>query len=137
MSEIFRGACSCRAVTVELGLPKTLENYKPRACDCDFCTERGISYLSDPLGSLKITSGQTLTSQTQGSEQAKFLTCPECRDVIAASIEIEGQPIGALNVCVVEDRELLQEAGTVSPKLLAPEQKVSRWQKVWLPIMIS
>ncbi len=82
---ISHGACPCTRVKIRLMLPEPIEQYSPRACDCNFCIAREIAYLSDPRGSLDIDSTEPIEIQRQGSNQAGFLTCAACHTVIAVS----------------------------------------------------
>lgn len=133
----YVGSCSCGAVKVRIELPEAIENYSPRACDCDFCTSRNIQYLSHPDGALFIETSTPLEVQKQGSNQADFLTCRNCNDVSAVSIGIEGNRIGALNSTILDDYLRLKKAEVASPKLLTAHNKVQRWKSLWLPISVK
>ncbi|WP_394392812.1 hypothetical protein [Shewanella woodyi] len=134
---ISHGACPCTEVKIRLTLPDSIEQYSPRACDCDFCITKGIAYLSDPRGSLDIDCIEPMEIQRQGSNQAGFLTCATCHTVIAVSVNLEGKLIGALNSSLLSNHLPLQSATQVSPKLLSPKDKLKRWQSVWLNITIN
>lgn len=134
---IYLGSCHCQSVTLKLTLPKTIAQYSPRKCDCDFCMERDIRYLSDPQGKLYIASNTALLMQKQGSEQASFVTCSQCEDVVAAVIDSKTGCIGAANGTLMDDAQQLQSAITVSPKKLAADDKVARWLTVWQPVTIE
>ena len=82
------GHCACGTIKVLIELPESLDKYSPRQCDCDFCLKRNISYLSHPAGSLIIENRLQLTEQRQGSNQADFLTCNQCKMVVAVSINL-------------------------------------------------
>jgi hypothetical protein len=131
------GQCLCGQTKVKLSLPDTLNNYNPRACDCDFCTSRDISYLSHPDGELEIESTKAFVIQKQGSNQASFITCDGCKSVIAASLALENGLIGALNATLLTNYSLLQKSTSVSPKALEAKEKLERWQTVWLKIKIN
>ena len=134
---IYFGSCGCQSVNLKLALPMAIAQYSPRKCDCDFCMERDIRYLSDPQGKLNITSNTKLLMQKQGSEQASFVTCSQCKDVVAAVIDGETGLIGAANGTLMDDARELKTATTVSPKKLAAEDKVARWLTVWQPVTIE
>jgi hypothetical protein len=131
------GKCRCGQTTIKISLPETLEQYSPRACDCDFCMSRNISYLSHPDGELEIESKAALDIQRQGSNQASFITCSRCGTVIAASMQLENSLIGALNATLLSDFSLLQQPTIVSPKVLGAKEKVERWQTVWLKTKVN
>ena len=131
------GKCSCGQTKVKLSLPEALDQYSPRACDCDFCTSRNISYISHPDGELEIESMEALDIQKQGSKQANFITCNCCKSVIACCLQIENSLIGALNSTLLLNYSLLQDPTLVSPKALGAKEKIERWQSVWLNITVN
>jgi hypothetical protein len=131
------GKCSCGKTKVTIYLPETLDQYRPRECDCDFCVSRNISYLSHPDGELAIESKEPLERQHQGSNQADFITCNNCKTVIAAALQLENKLIGALNSTLLLDFALLQKSTVVSPQMLSAKEKVERWQAIWLEIKIN
>lgn len=133
----YKGRCQCHAVEVLVELTQPLSSYSARKCDCDFCIQRHISYLSDPNGKLNICTNLELDIQKQGSDQAEFLTCPMCKDVISASIQIEDNRIGALNASLLDECSSLKTATIVSPQKLSAQEKLSRWQTFWTSVSIT
>ncbi|WDE06312.1 aldehyde-activating protein [Thalassomonas viridans] len=133
----YPGKCSCGNVEVTITLPEKLAAYAPRACDCDFCTARNIQYLSHPDGSLVINSATSLEVYRQGSNQADFLACNRCDDVIAASLKTGDGILGALNATLLSDYAMLKTPEAVSPKLLSAGDKVNRWRSVWLKVKVN
>ncbi|WP_413702158.1 hypothetical protein ACLKMH_12110 [Psychromonas sp. KJ10-10] len=131
------GKCTCGQTKVKISLPETLDKFSPRACDCDFCVSRNISYLSHPEGELEIESAFPLKILKQGSNQASFITCSSCKSVIASSLQLEDKLVGALNSPLLSDFSLLQNPTIVSPKKLKAQEKVERWQKLWLNIKVN
>jgi hypothetical protein len=134
---IYQGKCDCGEVQLTLSLPKPISEYKPRACDCDYCMSKGAAYVSDPKGRLNIRSEQALLLQRQGSNQASFVNCKNCKMLIAASINIKGKMIGAVNVITLKDKAMLANASVISPKLLNADDKLKRWQACWLKMEIN
>ena len=128
-----RGECSCGAVQIYLTMPEPIEHYSSRACDCDFCTIRHIEYISHPDGEVVLKSDSPLAVQMQGSNQAEFLACASCEDVITASYPGK-QRIGSLNATLLVDYDRLNGSDVVSPKLLDASDKLARWQTLWMPI---
>ena len=137
MNYKYNGGCKCGKVLFSVTLSQPLERYAPRACDCDFCTERGISYLSDPEGELEIHNESPLHTSTQGSEQAQFLSCTCCQSVVAVVHSFQSGLKGAVNATLINDRKHLKKAVAVSPKRLSPAEKTERWNKVWLPVIMQ
>ena len=136
MSYRYSGACPCGRVSFTVTLPEPLDDYAPRACDCDFCVDRGISYLSDPRGLLEIGCDLPLKPLMQGSEQAQFLSCTHCGSVVAAVCTFKSGLKGAANAGFLNDGNQLQNSISVSPRLLNPIQKIERWEKLWSPVKI-
>ena len=133
----YSSTCSCGMVEIEISLPRSLEEYEPRACDCDFCIARGASYISDPDGRLIIRHADKLERLKQGSEQASFWQCSSCKDLIAVTCEFETQTKGAINASVFEKQHKLKPPISVSPKLLVPEEKLNRWSAIWLKVELK
>ncbi len=131
------GQCQCAKVTFSLELPQPLADYSARACDCDFCMQRGIAYLSHPDGAVVINCAEPLVVNRQGSEQAMFVACGDCGTVIAAMVKTDDGLIGAVNAGLLDEAEQLQAAIVVSPKLLDAEDKLARWKSVWLAVDLN
>jgi hypothetical protein len=45
--------------------------------------------------------------------------------------------VGALNSTLLSDFALLQKSTTVSPKKLSAQEKVKRWQSLWLNVYVN
>ncbi len=131
------GNCSCKAVKLTLSLPSELHTYAPRACDCDFCTKRHITYLSDPEGRLVIHSENTLQSLQHGSKQAIFVSCNHCHDVVAVICKFDNIYKGAVNAAILEDFRKMKAPQVVSPKLLSAIEKYKRWNRLWLTVELD
>jgi hypothetical protein len=128
----YLGGCSDKNVRIELLLTDILPNYIPRSCDCDFCTTHKIGYLSDLLGQLNVASAASLKTLKQGSNQASFEVCSSCADVVYVNYKLKG----ALNVRMLDDQALLPQPQLASPKRLSPQQKVTRWNSLWLSVVV-
>jgi hypothetical protein len=133
----YSGNCRCGRLSINISLPQTLNNYTPRACDCGFCRERGIRYLSDSGGMLEIVHGQPVESLQQGSLQARFLCCSECGTVVAAVCDFESGLKGAVNAGLLDQADQLRPSVPVSPKRLGPDEKIARWETLWSPAVIK
>ncbi len=134
---IYSGACSCGLVKIEFSSRLELSDFEARICDCDFCVARNVKYISDSSGHLKLTSEGDLNFYQQGSNQAKFIACTQCDDIICASYKNLVEPerfIGSLNVNLLSNVSLLKNSVTVSPKKLTASDKLERWEQVWMPI---
>lgn len=133
----YIGQCRCGQTTFKIKLPETLDQYCPRVCDCDFCTTRKIFYISDPKGKLEIESSIPLQIQRQGSQKAGFLTCSHCKSVISATFQFDNKLLGALNSKMLIDSSLLKKPIIISPKALDSQEKVNRWQALWLNVKVN
>ncbi|WP_269619987.1 hypothetical protein [Zhongshania sp. BJYM1] len=136
MSHKFAGHCQCSEVQLSLSLPKHVDHYTPRACDCDFCLSRDASYLSDPDGRLQITAFSPLNITKQGSEQALFLSCARCCSLVAVVYPFTDGLKGAVNATFLSEVNH-QRSIPVSPKQLSPDDKYRRWQDMWLTVSIN
>jgi len=129
-------SCVCQATSVTLALSQPLADYQPRRCDCDFCTERSIVYLSDANGQIQITAQAPLVHLTQGSEQAHFLRCNSCDTVVAVCYSEGDHRIGAVNISLFNETQLMKTAVQASPKLLSAAEKKLRWKQLWSPLQV-
>lgn len=132
----YQASCHCQKVQLSLTLPQPMEQYQPRACDCDFCVAFNVAYLSDPEGKLDVFNSNNLEYAQQGSEQALFARCKSCHSLMFVSYEFVTGVKGAINVRLFANRYTLMEAISFSPKTLTVEQKRERWQTVWLPVTL-
>ena len=132
---LYNAQCQCGHITFKVDLPEDLSEYSPRQCDCDFCVPRKISYLSDPQGILFIDKKDFANTKMQGDKIAEFICCPKCDDVIAAIFKTKDEFKGAANANLLAEKYLLQDPITVSPKTLAKDEKIKRWQNLWMNVV--
>lgn len=132
-----RGGCTCGSVWLHLSLPEVLPTYAARACNCDYCSSRGIAWVSDPAGNLVINSEVALSVSKQGSNQASFLACSQCDDVVAVTVESKVGRIGAMNATLLMEYDLMSAAQATSPQSLSAEEKVVRWERLWQPVEVT
>jgi hypothetical protein len=98
----YCGKCSCGEVAIQFSSPQKISNYKSRRCDCDYCMQRGIEYLSDPQSQITFISTRSLRHEKQGSEQATFLLCLNCHNVVGACYINKNICVGSLNSRLLE-----------------------------------
>lgn len=108
-----------------------------RICDCDFCVERDLVYISDPKGQIKMFSTLALNEKHQGSQQASFFSCPRCHTILAVGYKFSGKFKGALSANLLVDSDLLAVPEVVSPKQLSAQEKIERWNLFWMPLFIT
>jgi hypothetical protein len=128
-----KGGCHCGNINLQIELPSALYSYRPRACDCDFCTKHMAAFISDPKGSLSIWISDESARGTyfQGSNQAEFLLCKNCGVFIGALYRADGRIFGTVNARVLAPADGLSADETVSPKKLSAAAKTQRWQTIW------
>ncbi len=129
----YSGGCHCGNIQLEFQSTRSLSEFRPRTCDCSFCSKHGAAYVSDPKGKLIITiqDRRELNSYRQGSASAEFLICKKC-GVLAAVVYSEDERLYAtLNGKVIATREVFGQEVPVSPWELAIDEKRARWKQVW------
>lgn len=134
-SLVHNGGCHCGALRWALETRHPIEEFAPRACDCDFCVRHRAAWVSDSQGSLRITAKPAdLQRYRQGSGQAEFLVCRNCGVLVAVTVRTsEGDLRGALNRNAFDQRDQFPAEVTVSPQQLAPDAKLARWSQLWTP----
>ncbi|HZV37776.1 MAG TPA: aldehyde-activating protein [Pseudoxanthomonas sp.] len=129
------GACACGEAAAEVGLSREPAVYSPRACDCDFCRERGAAWLSDPAGFLRLrtNAGQGFRIERQGSELAEFLSCAACGTLMAVRWQDDGdgRVYAVVNARTLSRHGELAGEQDASPKLLEAAEKTARWKALW------
>lgn len=131
MKNTYFGQCHCGHAKLTIKLLKPLREYQSRVCDCDFCTSRNISYLSDPDSQIEIISDIPLLQSQQGSNQATFLSCNQCHLVLAVALIEKDMSLGAINVNLIQTSEPLQAPVIVSPQRLSASERKQRWKMLW------
>ncbi len=134
---MINGQCQCGEVNISLLLSNSISVYSARACDCDFCLSRHIAYLSEPGAHLTIQCKNELHQYQQGSNQASFLACPNCEDIIAVTYQLSNSLKGAVNATRLDDFRKMKKMQRVSPKLLSAKEKSSRWRELWMDVAIT
>lgn len=127
------GGCYCGNIRLTVTLSRDPPAYHPRACDCDFCRKHGAAYVSDPQGELRIRIAEAgqVNRFRQGSNTAEMLLCRQCGVLVGALYQEEDRLFGTLNAHVLDCRTSFGPEQSVSPRLLAADQRVQRWRDVW------
>lgn len=132
-----KGRCRCGLVSLDFESAKDLPDHSPRQCDCDYCASHGKPILlSDPAGHLTVTSSKPVARETQGSEQAEMLFCPDCGNMLGASLKDIGRTIGVVNGALLDEVKRSPVPQIVSPRKLSAEDKRTRWRSIWTPTTI-
>ncbi|HWZ63212.1 MAG TPA: hypothetical protein VNX02_09340 [Steroidobacteraceae bacterium] len=131
--QTLHGGCHCGNIRVELRLTRAPGTYPPRACDCSFCLKHGAAYISDPLGSLRLTlrDEREATRYAQGSGQAQLLLCSTCGVLVSPLFEDGGRLYAAVNVNALENAAAFGAPQPVSPQTLSAGDKAKRWKELW------
>lgn len=129
---VLRGGCRCAALAIEATLSQSASAYAPRACDCNFCRERGGAWLSDPNGVLRLVQRDDADALhcRQGSGQADFIACAHCGTLVMVACEIDGHLYAAVNAHVFHGAQFAPEL-PASPQHLSPKAKRERWRQLW------
>jgi hypothetical protein len=130
----FYGGCHCGQLRIEFSTGVDPANFTPRECDCSFCQKHGAAYISDPAGRLSVSfSRGALRKYRQGSNTAEFLVCGQCGVLVAVTYEHNSRIYGAVNIGCLNGHTGLGSSVPASPQMLSPDEKVSRWLKLWVP----
>lgn len=131
----YSTACNCGNIKVKAFFPLPIEEYQARECDCDFCCSHRLAYLSDVNGTLSFSPRHQMNQLKQGSGQALFWQCGNCKQVVAVTNSKDGETRGAVSKAVFEKTFSLLPSISVSPKHLSPVGKVARWPTVWSKVV--
>ena len=134
----LRGSCHCGRLRVEFSTSQHPADIVPRACDCSFCQKHGAAYISDPAGHLSVSESHagTLHEYRQGSNAARFLICGHCGVLVAVIFRSDSRIYGAANATCLDGLTGLGPPVTACPQALGPDEKVSRWLKLWVPDVV-
>ncbi len=127
------GSCHCGTIEITIGLPKPPADYRPRACDCSFCTKHGAAYVSDPAGRLGIVVNERGQAHeySQGSGSARMLLCRKCGVQMAGLYRDGPRLFAAINVRMIDGAATFGDSQAASPRKLSPAEKVARWKSLW------
>jgi hypothetical protein len=132
----YSGKCRCGSVLITFSSPQQINSYTSRKCDCDYCMQRDIEYLSAPQGQISFISKTPLRHEKQGSGQATFLLCSNCQTVVGVCSMNKNMCVGSLNIKLFEEFVCLQASVNVSPKRLSKTEKLTRWNAMWSSVQI-
>ena len=134
------GGCHCGNLRWQFETARTLGEFAPRACDCDFCCRHRAAWVSDPQGALRIEARRAtgLQRYRQGSRQAEFLLCGNCGVLVAVVARSpDGRLLGAVNRNAFDQRDGFAPDATVSPRMLGADAKLERWTHLWTPTELA
>jgi hypothetical protein len=133
------GGCHCGNVKVAYETSLDPRDLPLRACQCSFCLRHGGLTSSDPAGRLvvEVRQPERLQRYRFGLGITDFLICGTCGVYAAAVTEIDGRPLGVLNVRVLDEREPFDRAPT--PMEYGAEQvqdREARRVKAWMSVEV-
>jgi hypothetical protein len=129
----YLGQCSCGKNEVVVEAVVDFERLVPRSCDCESCRSLSLpaAMVSDPsLNIFIVKAGDDLQARKNGSEQASFLHCKSCGELLAVGANVKGKYQGAVNAFLFKNINF-SEAILVRPRLLSPAEKLQRWKEIW------
>ena len=115
---IYNGGCHCKNVSVIIKTAKSLNEYEPRACDCDFCTKHGAAFISDNKGELtfKIQDYDYISHYNQGDRIINLIVCKKCGVFTGGFYKQKDKILATLNSIILDGRASLKPAVPASPK---------------------
>ena len=129
----YRGGCHCGNIQFEFQSTRPLGEFRPRVCDCSFCSKHGAAYVSEPKGKLAITiqDRRELNSYRQGSGSAEMLICRKCGVLAAVVYSEDGRLYATVNGKAMENSKAFGQEVPVSPWKLGADDKRARWKELW------
>lgn len=131
---VHQGGCYCGNITVRMETETPLSDMTPRACDCDYCSMHGATWISTPAATLEIEiqNEAAINLFEQGSKSARFWLCQRCGTMPAVTCDDGTNRRGAVNSRCMLNGDTCPPAEPIAPKDLPVEERTARWQKVWI-----
>jgi len=129
----YLGQCSCGKIEVVVETAIDFKQLVPRSCDCDSCRSLPLpaAMVSDTALDISIVKeGGGLQTRKNGSDQASFLHCKCCGQLLAVGVNIDGRYRGAVNAFLFQNINFC-EAIPIQPRLLSKDEKIKRWNQIW------
>ena len=129
----YLGQCSCGKNEIVVDTTIDFEKLMPRSCDCNSCQSLSLqaAMVSDPaLNIAIIKEDDGLQVRKNGSEQASFLHCKSCDQLLVVGANIEGRCRGAVNAFLFKSINF-SKAIPIRPRLLSQVEKIKRWNEIW------
>ena len=133
----IHGQCQCGNIKTKWNC--TDYSMSPRACQCDYCSNKQAAYVSKPgsLFELSIIDKQHHRKVKQGSETATFHECSYCNSLIAVTVEIDQILYGILNAKFLNNKIEFADAIETNFDGQSIEEKRQRWQRNWCRAKIT
>ena len=124
------GACHCGAVSYRFTTHRPLTEFIPRACDCDFCTAHGATYISDPQGALTLHYHNRVHLYHQGSNTSDFVICPTCGVLTCVLCAVDEHLYAVINSRTINGETAPPQTTHLDHQ--PTEQRLSRRQNTWI-----
>jgi hypothetical protein len=127
----YSGSCECKKWSIRV-TTAALGDLNPRVCDCDYCSAHPSAVISaaDMLIEL-FGNSDNLIADLNGDRLANFYRCKTCGALLAVGCAIGGQMRGAVNGLLLDQSGSLGATVKIQPRLLAANEKLVRWNKLW------
>lgn len=133
------GGCHCGNMRIAFETALDPRALPLRACQCSFCLRHGGVTASDPAGRLviEVREPERLGRYRFALGITDFLVCRTCGVYVAAVTEIDGRPLGVLNVNVLDEHEPFARAPTpMEYGAERVEEREARRGKVWMRVEV-
>ena len=133
----FEGSCHCGRVNVRFETARAPDTLDVRTCQCAFCRRHGARAVSDPEGSLTVTTaaGHKAKAYRFGLGVTDFLICPDCGCYVAATMTEGDKAYGIVNIRMLADEAVFSAAET--PRVYDAEDaeaRLARRRAAWTPV---
>ena len=127
----MRGRCECGNIEVDWQVVDY--SLAPRACQCDYCRERGAAWVSKSGSRFTATVHRPEQHRvaTHGSGRARFHECTHCGQPVFVTAEIDGDLYGVLNAGCLRNPQGFPLPVEMDFSGQDPDQKRERWQRNW------
>ena len=136
---VYKGACHCGAVTVELETETNPAEIDVRECQCSFCRAHGAKSASDPAGRIRYVEREPgdINRYRFGTKTCDLLLCRHCGVYMGATMAGDGTSgYSTTQIKQFEDRALFTKTARHPDYDTEPlESRLERRRKTWTPIV--
>lgn len=135
---VYKGACHCGAVTVELETDTAPATIDVRECRCSFCRAHGAESASDPAGRIRYIEREPgdINRYQFGTKTCDLFLCRHCGVYMGAVMDDDESPgFSTTQIRHFEDRALFTKSARHPDYDEEPlESRLARRRKTWTPI---
>ena len=136
---VYKGACHCGEVTVELETDTDPTDIEVRECQCSFCRAHGAVSVSDPNGRIRYIEQKpgAIVRYQFGTKSCDFLICRKWGVYLGAVMDGDGTPgYSTTQIKHFEDRTLFTKTTRHADYDGEPlKSRLARRKKNWTPIV--